>query len=457
MSKFCPRYPAPLKGKLAQLMSLFKKNDSVLESLTERAYQMHLGEVSIGGHTLYTVNDPVCVRHVLVEHQANYPKHRYMADLLAPLLGRSIFTTNGETWKKQRTLMEPAFEQTRMEIAFPLMRDAVLALLNRLENLPDGAECDVDAQTTHVTADVILRTIFSVPMEGKVAEKIFAAFVRYQHSAPQATMPKYQSRWRKSSKQEKLAQQAADEIRQLLLSLIEPRWNAWKAGTPGPERDILRSLLEAKEAGTGRQLTLDELVNEVAVLFLAGHETSASALAWALYLLARDETVQTRVHAEVDEILGDQLPELGHLRQMDLVRRVFRETLRLFPPIGFLPREAKTPDTLRGKSVKPESTLVISPWLIHRHRQYWERPDEFDPDRFLTDAGRASASQAYLPFSLGPRVCVGASFALQEAALVLAMLCKKYRFEFVGSEEPMPVSHLTTRAEKGIHLKLWRR
>ena len=166
------------------------------------------------------------------------------------------------------------------------------------------------------------------------------------------------------------------------------------------------------------------------MLFLAGHETSASALTWALHLLAQAPDVQRRVHDEVDRVLGEP-PAAAPTTcaSSSLTRQVFRETLRLFPPVGFLAREAAAADTMRDKSIQPGAAVIVSPWLLQRHQAMWSHPDAFDPDRFSTDAGRASARTAYLPFSSGPRACIGANFALQEATLLIAMLAQRYRFE----------------------------
>jgi cytochrome P450 len=401
------------------------------------------------------------VRKVLVEQHANFPKHRYMDDLLRPLLGRSIFTSNGEDWAKQRQLMEPAFEQTRMDHAFPLMRDAAFALLERLRAYPADGPCDVEAEMTHFTADVIFRTIFSRPLAADDADRIFRAFAAFQRAGPKATMANYRPRWWQrlvGDRYQRETALAAGEIRELLRKQVAPRHAAFHAGQAGAEVDILGSLLAAREPGSGRALEVEELVNEIAVLYLAGHETSASAQAWALHFLAHDEAIQQRVRAEIDTVLaGASTVELEQLRDLDLVRRVFRETLRLYPPLSFLVREAMGDTCLRDKTVHAGATIVVSPWLIHRHRLYWDRPDEFDPDRFLTEAGRASARTAFLPFSIGPRVCVGAGFALQEAALVLTLVLREFSVAPLPGHEPMPVARLSLRSDRGVKLMLRRR
>jgi cytochrome P450 len=336
------------------------------------------------------------------------------------------------------------------------MLAAVQALLRRLETMPDGSPCAVDAEMAHVTADVILRTIFSTTMEGADAREVFDAFESFQRLAPKATMPRYRPPWLALFSYDGSSRRAAARIRALLAELVRPRLLAFRSGQ-GAGNDLLAALLAASDAPGAAPWTLEELVDVVAVLFLAGHETSASALSWALYLLANAPQVQSRLADEALAGWSGEAPQLRDIRSLDLAKRVLRETLRLFPPIGFLVREASGSDEIRGKRIEPGTTMVVSPWLIQRHRLFWERPDEFDPDRFLVASGIESAKSAYLPFSMGPRVCAGAGFAQQEVTLVLAMLVRRFRFEPVPGHVPMPVARLTTRSGNGVRLRLFRR
>jgi cytochrome P450 len=455
MASRCPFYPAPVRSRWTLWWRRLTQRGNLLAQLTENAYVMHMGRRRFGRHALRIVNDPDAVRAVLVEQAAHYPKHRYMHDLLQPLLGQSIFTTNGETWQRQRRMVEPAFEHTRMDHAFAPMRQAVLELHGRLAPLADGREVNIEHETAHVTADVIMRTIFSLPLARDDSQAVFAAFARYQRDAPAATMPRYRQRWWPDFGAGARARHAALEIRTLLERLVAPRHSAFHAGQDGQEPDILASLLAAKDPDTGQPMGVTELVNEIAVLFLAGHETSSSALAWALYLLAEAPEVQQRAATEVATVLvAEALPTLAQLRDLDLVRRVVRETLRLYPPLGFLVREADDAGCLRQQPTEAGETVVVSPWLIHRHRRLWDRPDEFDPDRFLTPEGRQSSAKAYLPFSTGPRVCVGANFAMQEAVLVLAMVLRHFRVLPVPGRPPEPEARLSLRSRHGVWIRL---
>jgi cytochrome P450 len=253
------------------------------------------------------------------------------------------------------------------------------------------------------------------------------------------------------------SRRAAAAIRGLLGQMIRPRFDAHRAGLPGNTTDILQSFLDAKDEATDESFSLDQLLDQVAMLFLAGHETSASALTWAAYLMANAPEVQERMHKEVVSRIADRQPALADMRYLDLVRNVFRESLRLFPPVGFMARQSAAACPIGKKNIEKGATVVVSPWLIQRHHALWDDPDAFNPDRYDNDASRESLKHAYLPFGMGPRVCMGAAFALQEATLILASLVRKYRISSLSDHEPQPVGRLTIRSANGVRLQLHQR
>ena len=455
---FCPAYPPPRRHKASGLLMFFSARRSWLDALYERSYRMQMGEVHLPGLDLYMVNEPTLVRQVLTNAGDNFPKSALLGEALQPLLGESIFTTNGAKWQRQREMMDPAFAQARLNVAFPVMREATDAMLTRLAALPNGVEHDLEVEMTHVTADIIFRTIFSEPMAGPDAHRVFDAFSRFQAQVPRLMLPSlYGKRWLRWPWDAWRSRRAAREIRGLLEKLVRPRYEAHRAGCPATRQDILASFLDAHDSENGEPFSFEALVDQVAMLFLAGHETSASALTWATHLLAQAPDVQARVHAEVTTQLGNGAPELGDMKAMCLTRNVFRETLRLFPPVGFMARQTASACPMRKKTVPAGATVVVAPWLIHRHRELWPDPDAFNPDRYDGDASREALKLAYLPFGMGPRVCMGAAFALQEATLILAQLVRRYRLEAVPGHIPQPVGRLTIRSANGVRLRLYRR
>lgn len=274
---FCPVYPRPRPGRIASWLMFFRARKSWMHSLFERSYRMKMGEVHLFGRHVYMVNEPKWVRHVMVDAVAQYPKHELLGKALQPLLGESIFTTNGAQWARQRKMMNPAFEQARIAVAFPLMLDAAQAMVQRLDALPDGAQADVEIEMTHVTADIIFRTILSTPMQGEDARRIFANFAEFQELAPRLAMPVIYGLnallpllvpfW-----QVRRSRHAAANIRSLLGRLIRPRYDAHRAleaagGEKLPPRDILGSLLDARDEATGEAMPFEEALDEVAMLF----------------------------------------------------------------------------------------------------------------------------------------------------------------------------------------------
>jgi len=233
----------------------------------------------------------------------------------------------------------------------------------------------------------------------------------------------------------------------LIAGLTEKRLKAIEAGD-APD-DLATKIMTTADPFTGETFTVAEMVDQVAIFFLAGHETSASALAWTLYLLALNPEWQDAVAQEA-ETLTQNFSSVSKLRK---TRDVFREALRLYPPVPMMVRETTCPENFRDRDVTKGAQVVLSPWHLHRHERLWENPDGFDPDRWGTDAGKASARDAYMPFSSGPRVCTGAGFAMIEGVLLLAMIVKEFRFDIVDGKQPEPVAHLTVRAKDGMWLR----
>jgi len=246
-------------------------------------------------------------------------------------------------------------------------------------------------------------------------------------------------------------------IRGLLDRSVQDRLDEQASGKTIERKDILASLLEAQDPVTGEKFSRKDLVDQISVLFLAGHETSASVLAWALYLIAMRPDIQDRLHAESVAAFGDRAPAFSDMRRLRLARDVFRETLRLYPPVSFMSRDATERTEMRDKVIESGEMIFVSPWLIQRHTTLWDRPDVFDPDRFSDPASKESQRAAYIPFSAGPRVCLGASFAMQEGILILAYLTRHFRFEPVKGHTPKPIARLTLRSENGVRLRVFRR
>lgn len=457
MSRIVGPMPVIRKTRPSPLTRVIKGRHSSLDVLFERSYSMKMGEFAGARRRFYFLTQPDIVNRILTSSNDLYPKSDLMGTVLYQILGNGVFVSNGEVWKRQRQMMNPAFEFARISEVFPLMMQAAEAMKARLDAVADGREVSIDFEMTHVTADIIFRTIFSEPIPPEDAESIFDAFNNYQELAyihgvwnmaglPQAlSIPRLR------------AIKHARNIRGPLARMVRKRFELLETNPETKPADILQSLIEARD-DSGAKFTEKELIDQIAVMFLAGHETSASALSWALYLIAQDRDVQDRMHAETERAFGQEGGlQPRHFKYLKLTRDVFRETLRLYPPVSFVPRDITVPETMRGKNLKKGSAIFISLWLMQRHREIWKNPDTFDPDRFSRDDEKEAIRSAYMPFSQGPRVCLGASFALQEAAIILSMIARHYDITPVEGHVPKPVARLTLRSENGIKLRLKKR
>ncbi|WP_192966780.1 cytochrome P450 [Phycobacter azelaicus] len=447
MTPMPPKPPArPDKVSLWRYVQLFRKD--ILSAQPARLYRAWMAEFRTPFFRSFLLNQPDLLQTVLKERPDDFPKSNRISEGLRPLLGNSVFLTNGETWKRQRRIIDPAFEGGRLKETFPAMRAAAEAAVERLKG--QAGEIEIEAVTSHVAADVIFRTLFSIPIEHEVAAEVFARFRDYQRSQPILNLaafvpvPRWVPRFFRKGTRENAAR-----IRALITRLTDERAAQIAAGTA--PLDLATKIMTTRDPETGESFTTEEMVDQVAIFFLAGHETSASALAWTLYLMAIFPEWQEKIAAEAAALGDTSFAAVSRLR---ISRDVFREALRLYPPVPMMVREATCPEHFRDRNVPKGSQLVLSPWHLHRHERLWDNPDGFDPARWETENGKTCQREAYMPFSAGARVCTGAGFAMVEGPLILSMLLRHYRVTPVEGKEPVPVAHLTVRAKDGIWLRL---
>jgi len=444
-----PKPPSrPEKISLWRYVRLFRSD--ILSAQPAKLYRAWMAEFRTPFFRSFMANDPALVKTVLKERPDDFPKSDRIGAGLRPLLGDSVFLTNGAAWKRQRRIIDPAFEGGRLRDTYPAMYAAAQAAVARLDAVADGTPHEVEAETSHAAADVIFRTLFSIPIEHEIAADVFTKFRDYQRSQPILNLaafipvPHWFPRFFKGE-----TKRTARDIRALITQLTTRRMAEIIAGT-APD-DLATKIMTTADPLTGETFTTEEMVDQVAIFFLAGHETSASALAWTLYLMALYPNWQDRLAQEAQALTGPDFKLVGKLR---LSKDVFREALRLYPPVPMMVREAACPETFRERAVPKGAQIVLSPWHLHRHERLWDNPDGFDPTRWGTANGKQCQREAYIPFSAGPRVCTGAGFAMVEGPLILSMLLRSYRFEVVGGRMPVPVAHLTVRAKDGIWLRI---
>ncbi|ETX29161.1 cytochrome P450 [Roseivivax isoporae] len=448
-----PTPPKPVaradRVSLWRYARLFRQD--ILSAQPARLYRAWMAEFRTPFFRSFLVNQPDLVRTVLRERPADFPKSNRIGEGLRPLLGDSVFLTNGATWERQRRIIDPAFEGGRLRDTWAPMWAAGTAAAARL-GARAGRAVEIEAETSHAAADVIFRTLFSLPIEDSLAQAVFREFRAYQRSQPILNiaafvrLPRIFPRFFRRD-----TRAAARRIRALITDLTERRRAEIAAGT-APD-DLATKIMTTADPETGETFSTAEMVDQVAIFFLAGHETSASALAWALYLLATRPDWQGRVAAEAQDLTG----AATDMSRLKVARDVFREALRLYPPVPMMVRETTRPERFRDRDLPCGAQVVLSPWHLHRHERLWHDPDGFDPGRWGTEAGRACARDAFIPFSAGARVCPGAGFAMVEGPLLLALILRDLRVAPVAGRVPHPVAHLTVRARDGIWLELSRR
>lgn len=430
---------------------LFRRD--ILSAQPARLYRAWMAEFRTPFFRSYLMNQPDLVQTVLKERPEDFPKSARVGEGLRPLLGNSVFLTNGATWERQRRIIDPAFEGGRLRDTFPAMRAAGEAAVARLAN-QSGQMVEIEEITSHAAADVIFRTLFSIPIEHEVASEVFTLFKEYQRSQPILNiaaflpLPGWAPRFFR-----RRTRRTARAIRDLISSLTAARMAEIEAGT-APD-DLATKIMTRTDPVTGERFSTEEMVDQVAIFFLAGHETSASALAWSLYLLALYPDWQEKVHAEAASALNSE--GFGVVSKLKISRDVFRESLRLYPPVPMMVRENTCPERFRDRDVPRGAQLVLSPWHLHRHTRLWENPDGFDPARWSTENGQRCARDAYIPFSAGRRVCTGAGFAMVEGPLLLSLFLRRFQFNRIPGRDPVPVAHLTVRAQDGVWLDVQER
>jgi cytochrome P450 len=421
-----------------------------LEMWEDEAFESEFSAGRLFMRRVFLCNSPDSVQFAFSLKNASFerksPQMRYA---LQPLIGDGLFISDGDTWRKRRRIVAPIVHVSRLPEFAPIMTETATEARDRWASLRPPS-IDALTEMAHLTAEIICRTIFGRQLGREYAHEIVDGFSAYQRVIDQIDLvsllglPDWFPRWYGPAVRNSVAR-----IHSVLDAIIES-YRSRKQD----EVSVIGRLLDARDEETGEPLTPQALRNEAAVLFMAGHETTANTLAWTWYLLSQAPDVEARLHAELDQVLGGRQPSLADLPRLVYTRAVLEETLRLYPPVPILPREALRDETYRDTRIPKGSLVLVVPWLLHRHRKLWDKPDHFIPDRFLPGGAGAPSKFAYIPFSIGPRICAGMSFGQQEALLCLALLAQSFRLRLEPGRVIKPVCRLTTRPEGGLHMRI---
>lgn len=453
---FRPPAPEPRTEPMGLLAFLLAVRRNPLTTWMDRHFEEAViaGDGVLGRMTI--VNEPSIIRHVLLDNAANYRKDDLQIRILAPGLGRGLLTADGEDWRLQRRILAPLFTPRVVGGFFPAMVEAADRLVRRWQRRPDGRVVDASLEMTRITLDVLERTIFTQGV-ARDPDALARAISRYFEGIGRLDpmdifgWPGWIPRIGQLR-----ARPAIRYFEELVDELIGARKALIVRGEPAPQ-DLLSLLLKASDPETGQGLSDEDVRANIVTFIGAGHETTANALSWSLFLLSQDPKSRARIEEEVDSVLGDGPFEARHLEKLVFTRAVIDEALRLYPPAPFLSRAAIRAEDIGSLHIPAGSVVTIAPYVLHRHRRLWDEPDAFNPERFLPENKEKIDRFAYLPFGAGPRVCIGASFALQEATVVLASVVRAVRLDLMEDHIVRPVHRITLRPQGGLPMRLTHR
>jgi len=435
-----------LRDSIGTLKALSRARDNMVAAWPVSFYRREFISENILGQRLFIVNCPAGVQHVFVTNSRNYRKSPSNSATLTPLLGRGLFVSEGELWNRQRKVMTPAVAHSRLAEYGRIIVAAGAEMLDGWA--ARGAapfELDVNEPFTLLTAEVISQIMFGYRL-GPLGVTLYEAFKEYQASAGRVHVAEIVGipDWLPQPGRRR-GRKAVEKFDSVLLEIIA---TGRGRGVEAPD-DMLNMLLSFRD-DQGNPMEPALVRDEVASIFLAGHETTAITLAWAFYLLDRHPGVEARVHDEVDRVFGDRAPAPGDTEHLVFCRAVIDETLRLFPPVHVFSRQAIEADEVCGHKVPKGSFVVVASWLLHRHKLFWEDPQEFRPERFLPENADKIDRFAYIPFGTGPRVCLGKHLGLLEATLLFAMTARRFRLRLKPGAQVEPLGRMTLRPRWGM-------
>lgn len=439
--------PGQRPGLFATMRAL---RDNPISAFPMEAYQEQVLELGRWRRTLL-VNDPDEIEHVLVGNASNYCKSIQQQRRLRPALGDGLLTAEGAAWQSARRVAAPLFSPKAIALLFDDMLESSAVMRDRwLDRRAIEAPLDLAAEFQRLTYEIVSRTIFSGALDQDRA-RVHANMAIYFETlgrvdfASLLNLPQWMptpAAWR--------ARPALSVFRSIVDRIVGER-----AEQPDRDvRDLLDRLIRAPDPLNGALMTTEAVSDNVLTFLAAGHETTANALAWILYLLALFPDTEATVLGELIAVVGERPSHAEPFERLVFTRAVVNEALRLYPPAPFMGREAVATDDIAGRRIDAGTQILISPWIVHRHRSLWEDPDHFRPERFMPPHDRSIPRGAFIPFGLGPRVCIGRGFAVQEILVVLATILPVFRFRLLDAASVRPQARITLHPAGGMPMEV---
>ncbi len=430
---------------------LFDRPANEFEEIPRIAYEKGVWEWKIIFGRNFVISDPAGVKRVLLDNVANYPKTEMETQMLGAIVGEGLLVSQGDKWKSHRRLMAPSFDFKSIVAYSPAFVSSASAFADAWAAKGAGSVIDIAEEMTHLTLEVISTTMFSADGDelGHLVESSLDKMGKALDFSVLDILPLIGPP-RMKKKMARIHQNflAMDATMKKLIAARETLQH-------GAPRDLLDRLIAARDGETGVRLTTDEVRDEIVIIFLAGHETTALALTYTWYLLSQHPEVEAKLHEELARVLGGRDPVHDDLVNLPYTRMVIEESMRLYPPApGLSNRAVLADDEICGVKIPKGANVAVIPWVIHRHRQLWENPETFDPERFSPERSQGRHRFAYLPFGGGPRVCIGMALAMTEAQLMLATMAQRFRLKLVSGQDIVLQHRITMRPRDGIKMIL---
>jgi len=445
-----PPAPTVHSKDLPAIRLLFGSIRNSLAIWPDRAFDIAFNRNTLFGVESVLVNDPAGVRYVMATNAANYVRPAIMPRILRPLIGRGVFLAEGSEWRRQRRMLSPSFTPNHVNILLPHFIAAANDLVHQLEGQPS---VDLSAAYQIAALNAVLRALFSMPDQGE-RDRI-GAIVRQYVTGP--GRPQIFDGFAKSETSFAFALRRRRSFQKRWMSAVEGIVTARRSAPhDARHQDLLDVLIAVRDPETGEPVAADELRDQCATMIFGGYETTARLLFWASYLLTLDHGEQARLRAEVAAFPPDRVATLDDLGHWPRLRLVLLEALRLYPPVPLLAREPVQDDVILGEQVRRGIQVYVAPWVLHRHRKHWQHPTAFMPERFAGQSSPWTLSGAYLPFGAGPRICIGAVFALAEAQIMLATVIHRYNLVIESKRPVLPIGRPTIQPSYAPMFKLER-
>jgi cytochrome P450 len=426
--------PARIRNPLGFYLDLSMKHGPVVAT-------------KIGPWRVYSVSDPEGIKRVLLDNASNYVKGDIW-EKFKPLLGNGLLSSDGEFWKRQRKLAQPAFHRKNIEGMVDQIRGSASRVLGDWGRFEDGREFNIHEQMRKLTIAVSTSCFLGLDLSAE-ADDVGHALDLIHAEGLRRVFNLIPFRERMPLPGQRKALAALSFLDELVNRIIEKRRKSTEL-----HQDFLSLMMRSKDEGSGEVMTSTQLRDEVMTLFLAGYDTSANVLGWTWYLLLSNPEALERVRAEIDAVVGDAEPRTEHLMSLSYLHRTLQEAMRLYPPVCTFSRSVVQDDEILGFRVRAGSVIAINPYMMHHHPKFWPDPERFDPDRFLESESAGRHKYLYIPFGAGPRGCIGRDFAMIELTMAIVMVLQRYSLSLVPNQVVHKKATITLCPDPGVQVTL---